>query len=91
MRLLRTDAVPNSLAWLVASTTLLSQPFMGGTLVPTPQLVQLFITDPLGEVSVLGIPGGAGPVGVYVQFVVQDLSQPADFALSNALQVQLLP
>jgi hypothetical protein len=66
-------------------------PFKGGLLVPVPVLLVVpLVADGTG---VLALPfhGGGGPVTAYVQAVVPDGAQPAGFALSNALQVELLP
>ena len=39
----------------------------------------------------LPVAGGGGPLTVYLQAVVADGGQPAGYALSNALEVDLLP
>ncbi len=81
----------NALAFLVVSTVAAPAPFKGGMLVPAPDVVLSFITDPGGSILVTDVPGGGGPLDVYAQFVVQDIPQPAGFALSNALRVSFLP
>jgi len=90
--LVLTGAAPNSVAWLVASLTVDPQPFMGGTLVPLPILLQVpVITDATGGHAIPGFSGGGGPVDVCVQFAVEDATQPFGFAMSNAVTVELLP
>ncbi len=50
-----------------------------------------YLTDATGEVSLPGVAGGGGPLDVVIQFVIDDSTQPAGWALSNAVQVELLP
>jgi hypothetical protein len=65
--------------------------FKGGTLVPVPLVLALpFAADGAGTLM-LPVPGGGGPLTAYLQAVVQDGAQPAGYALSNALQIELLP
>lgn len=66
-------------------------PFKGGTLVPVP-IVLLFSvpSDAAGAVS-LPVPGGGGPATIFIQAIVPDAAQVQGFALSNALQIELLP
>ena len=69
----------------------LPTPFAGGTLVPVPVL-QVFAVpaDGAGWVQI-HVPGGGGPVTVYLQAAVVDGSLFGGWALSNALAVELLP
>jgi hypothetical protein len=86
-----TRAPPSALVFLAVSTTANPTPFYGGTLVPLPLLVVLAApADATGTLALL-VPGGAGPVTAYVQAVVEDASEPLGYALSNALEVELLP
>jgi hypothetical protein len=65
--------------------------FKGGTLVPVPLLLTLpFAADGAGSLT-LPVPGGGGPLTAFLQAVVSDGAQPAGYALSNALQIELLP
>ncbi len=90
--LLLTGAVPGGLAWLLAGLTQQPTPFKGGTLVPVPWSFALALpVDGAGEVAVNGIPGGQGPLLVYLQALMSDAAQPKGWALSNALRVDLLP
>lgn len=85
-------AAPIQPAWLVAGLQNQPIPFVGGTLVPSPTvIVPLGLTDAAGEVAIPNLPGGGGPVVVYVQAAFADSSLPQGFGLSNALGVQLLP
>ncbi|HZL99035.1 MAG TPA: hypothetical protein VFD43_02185 [Planctomycetota bacterium] len=74
-------------AGLVAAPT----PFKGGTLVPVPIL--LLVTLPTGPTGTLSatIPGGGGPVSVYVQALYLDPGLPAGFGFSNAVRLDFLP
>jgi hypothetical protein len=84
-------APPFAPVFLVAGLSLTPTPFKGGTLVPVPFLVAVpLAADAFGALAV-PVPGGGGPLTVYVQAVVPDASQPHGFALSNAVQVELLP
>lgn len=74
-------------AGLVAAPT----PFKGGTLVPVPVLLlQTLPTGPTGTLST-NIPGGGGPVSVYVQAVYFDAALPVGFGFSNAVRLDFLP
>ena len=63
-------------------------PALGGTLHATPNVLQLLVfSDGSGEWSQsltwpAGVPAGTEPT---VQFIVQDLSVPAQITLSNAV------
>lgn len=87
-----TSAPPNSVAWLIAAANRSPQPFMGGTLVPLPsQLVWPTLTDATGSVGIPNVPGGGGLLDVYVQFAIQDPSQPSGVGLSNAVKLEFMP
>ena len=68
-------------------------PFKGGTLVPSasPALILPFVTDALGRVTLTDIPGGGGPLIVFMQFLIQDAAQPKGWQLSNAIAAEFLP
>lgn len=90
--LLLTGGVPGGTAWLLAGLAQTPTPFKGGTLVPVPWALMLAMPlDASGGLSVAHIPGGHGPVSVYVQALGPDALQPNGWALSNALRVDLLP
>jgi hypothetical protein len=87
-----TGAPPDTSAWVTLSAAFTPTPFKGGTLVPLPLLLVLpLTTDGSGAAGLQGLPGGGGPLDVYVQAVVVDPAQPKGYGLSNALQVQFLP
>jgi hypothetical protein len=76
---------------LVAGLGFAPTPFKGGTLVPVPILVAVpAAADSGGSLSLL-VPGGGGPLSVYVQAIVVDTSQIHGIALSNVVQVELQP
>jgi hypothetical protein len=77
--------------YLAVGVNLGAVPFKGGTLVPVPVLLAVpLVADGTGALA-LPLHGGGGPATAYVQAIVPDGAQPAGFALSNALQVELLP
>jgi hypothetical protein len=47
-------------------------------------------TDVSGEFNAT-VPGGLGPLTLYVQCLLVDGSQTLGFGLSNAVQIELLP
>lgn len=66
-------------------------PFKGGNLVPVPVL---FLFDAPADASgalLAPVPGGGGPATLVLQAAVVDASLPGGVALSNALEVTLLP
>ena len=90
--LLLTGAPSFTAALLLVGPSEAALPFKGGTLVPVPwtSAWPLF-TDATGEISLPDIPGGGGPLSLYMQCVLADDSQPAGVGLSNAVRVELLP
>jgi len=86
------NAPSNTTAFLVVSLTQAAASFKGGTLVPVPVLLlKAFTTDAAGEFLIPGVPGGGGPLAIYLQCVTVDAGQPQGFGLSNAVKLQLLP
>jgi hypothetical protein len=86
------NAAPNTTAFLAVSLTQGAAPFKGGTLVPVPVLLLLTLTtDAAGEFLLSGVPGGGGPLDIYLQCATVDAGQPQGFGLSNAVKLQLLP
>ena len=66
-------------------------PFMGGTPVAVPALLQLvLVTDGTGSLGRL-VPGSDTPVWVVLQFALADAGQPAGVALSYAVELQFGP
>jgi hypothetical protein len=84
---------PNSPAYLVASPVELLGGFKGGVLVPAvnPAVILPFMTDAQGRVKVTNIPGGGGPLIVFMQFLIQDPAQAQGWQLSNAIAAEFLP
>lgn len=82
------SGVPGGTGFLVLSTTLLSAPFKGGTLVPFPDFIFPLPLDGAGEFVVpytwpTGIPAR---VPVYLQCWIPDAGGPVGFSASNGLQ-----
>lgn len=85
-------AVPNDVAYIVASFTADLVPVFDGTLVsPNPFYVGAIPTDAAGEYHDPTIPGGLGNVSIFLQVLQVDGSFPQLFAFSNILQVNFLP
>jgi hypothetical protein len=75
---------------LMASLGNMPTPFKGGIVVTVPvQFSVTLITDAAGEFLIWNIPGGGGPVTVYLQCASIDAGQPQGVSISNAVQVQL--
>ncbi|MGQ0552716.1 MAG: hypothetical protein ACT4PU_05805 [Planctomycetota bacterium] len=90
--LLLADAPAFTTAWLVAGLVNGPVSFKGGLLVPVPVLnVVVLGTDGAGQATLAGIPGGGGPLSVYLQAIITDGGQPAGVGLSNAVRLDLLP
>jgi hypothetical protein len=87
-----TGAPASELVLILAGFSLNPTPKFGGTVVPLPAAITVFLTtDTSGNLAIPGIPGGGGPLTVYVQAVVNDPGQVNGASISNALQVDLLP
>ena len=87
------SGVPASgLAWLVAGLSATPTPVKGGVLVPVPiaLLVPVF-GGPAGTVVLADVPGGGGPLSVWVQAVHPDAGLPGGWGFSNAVEVELKP
>ena len=79
-------------AVLVIGTVANPTPFAGGSIVPTPWLVTFpLVVKPWGSSLIYNIPGGGGPVSVYLQAVQLDPALPFGLAFSNALRADFLP
>jgi len=89
--MLLTGADPGALVYLLGGVFNTPTPFAGGTLVPIPILVTLLrVADGTGTVSLL-VPGGGGPVQVYVQAASPDAGVFGGYALSNAIEASVGP
>ena len=92
---LLTGAPPFSPTTVLISTQLnpAFSPKVFGTLGPLPPLFVLGVaTDGNGEIDIPdAVPGGSGPVSIYIQAVVVDDAQIKDFAVTNTLELQFLP
>ena len=86
-----TGATSGGTAVLFAGTTFGPTPLKGGTLVPVPWILSLLVPlDGSGSVSAT-VPGGAGPLTLYVQAMYADGAQTQGFGFTNCLEVVLLP
>lgn len=85
-------AQPNTTALLFLGLNGAPTPLLGGQLVPLPILIVAALpVDAAGEVSIPGVPGGGGPLSVYVQAVYPDPALPLGYGLTNALRLELGP
>ncbi len=85
-------APPSTAAWLLASTQLNPTPFVGGTVVTVPVAAYFpLFTDGQGEIHIPGLPGGGGPLTVYLQYLHVLSGGPLGYGLSNAVEVQFTP
>ncbi len=79
-------------AFLLAGVVGAPTPLKGGTLVPVPVLlVQPLVAGSAGTKIIPAIPGGGGPLAIYVQSVHHDAALPGGFGFSNAVRIDLLP
>ena len=81
----------NSCAALVLGLTQISQPFKGGVLVPSVDLLLPGLpTGPAGSIEVDGTWPTALPTGfeVYLQYWVTDAAGPSGYSASNGLEAQ---
>lgn len=82
-----TQGAPNAPVWLVAGFSRVQTPFLGGTLVPAPDLVLFAATNGSGSLAVpLAWPAGL-PAGLEItlQAWLVDAAAPQGYAASNAL------
>ncbi|HEX5051724.1 MAG TPA: hypothetical protein VFZ65_08135 [Planctomycetota bacterium] len=82
------EGPPNSLAVLAAGLQRLDVPVLGGVLVPSPDVLLLFVTDTQGTASyTLPLPLPTSPgIDVFSQAWLVDASGPQGLTASNALQ-----
>ena len=87
-----TNAKPVATAYLVAGTSNVSLPLLGGTLVPFPQVVLQSSTDAQGEATwpVTFGPGSITGLSLYFQCWVVDGTGPQGFTASNAVTATAL-
>jgi len=85
------DAPPFAPTILSVSFSNNPLPVLGGTFVAIPPalLVNTF-TNFSGEAS-FGVPGGSGPVSLFIQGIVSNAAGPGQFGFTNAIQAEYLP
>jgi hypothetical protein len=84
-------ATPDGTAVLLAGLVLDPTATKGGVLVPVPWFVTALLPlDAAGAASLM-VPGGGGPLTIFVQAMYADPAQAQGFGFSNALSVKLLP
>ncbi len=87
-----TGAAANQAGILLASTQVSPIPFLGGTLVTVPVLIQVSLfTNAAGQVQIPAIPGGGGPLALDLQYVYVDPSLLHGVGISNAVRVDFKP
>ena len=82
-----TNALENRLAFLIIGFADLTAPFLGGVLVPVPNVILSGLpTNATGQLNLSGtwsgVPAGAA---IYWQFLISDPVGPSGFSFSNAL------
>ncbi len=86
------QAKANAAGLLVAGLQQTPTQFLGGTLIPVPVAIQVSLfTDAAGQVHIPGVPGGSGPVSLYLQFIHVDSALMHGVGLSNAVRLDFLP
>lgn len=90
---LELSGAPASAAvFLFAGSVNAPTPLLGGTLVPLPALVIANgIANGSGTLSLPNVPGGGGPLTIYVQALYADGSQAQGYGFSNAVKATFLP
>ena len=87
-----TGATPGGTAFLFAGLNFAPTPTKGGVLVPVPPLLRYIVPISGAGGFADDVPGGNGPVSVYVQVVYTAPQLPAPhWGFSNALRVDLQP
>lgn len=81
------NALPNSIAHLIVGLSAIDAPFMGGTLVPFPNII---VSIPTGTLGAFSLPATLPPtipagIPIYLQFWVADISGPVGLTASNAI------
>jgi len=84
-------ATPLETAFLAVGVTNAPTPFKGGTIVPFPWTVLVPLPLDGTGATTATVPGGGGPLAVYVQAIYVDDAQAQGYGLTNAVQVDLLP
>ena len=87
-----TGAPANALTYIIASPNL--NPFgvgLGTVIDPFAPYIFPYPADANGEWYILGLPGGGGPLTLYLQVGVFDAGFPGGVGFSNAVQVDFLP
>lgn len=88
-KLLLTNARPSSQTALFVSLASVPTPFRGGTLIPVPWIMQVFLfTSPKGAVHLpwTSFPSGLSGANLYFQTATADAAGVAGVSLSNALK-----
>ncbi len=82
------NAKSNTTAYGIVGVNSLMAPFLGGTLVPSPDIVFALPTNGSGTITLpFTMPAGVPPgVSFYVQFWIADAAAGAGYAASNALR-----
>ena len=89
--LLVAGASPSEPVWLFVSDQFQPTAFFGGQLAPLPALAILVLpTDGNGDLTA-SIPGGLGPLTLFLQAASPDATLPGKVAISNVLAVEELP
>lgn len=83
-----TGAPASALGALIIGAVRIDQPFLGGTLVPAPDLLLILPTNAGGSLSLSAsnLPAGLSGLSFYFQYWVTDVAGPLGYAASNGLR-----
>jgi hypothetical protein len=85
-------ATPNAPVFLLVGLASNPTPAFGGTLVPVPVAFVLGgVADGAGGFEIQNVPGGGGPLSVYLQAAHILPASPSGYGLSNAVRADFLP
>jgi len=82
-----TDALPNTMSFLVIGFDTLNLPFKGGIIVPDLDLIRISTVGPTGTRVYTGPwpPGVPGGISIYIQIWLQDPGAFGDYSASNGI------
>jgi hypothetical protein len=88
-----TDAPDVTPVYLLASLGDTPTPFKGGTLVPSfsGALLITLVSDTQGNATITGVPGGLGPLPIYLQALLPVKAAPKGWWITNAITAEMLP
>ncbi len=90
--LLLTGAPPNAMVIMAESFFFNPTPAFGGTVTPLPAFAQtVFMTDGNGQLLIEEVALAGLNVSIYTQLVIEDITQPGGYVISNTLRLDHFP